>query len=160
MGKPYLLDDIAEDIGRFCARYGRIPVTQTKEKFGTIRVYCGFGCVSLHNLLFPRYVYKHKSFPGWLWRLDCTHGGKFWGFISRIIFPYQKFIYKLAYMRAIWRYPHLFDAITSCMDYPEYVGFEIPTLCSKHSAEKRFNRAYLGDESSCNVCKDPNYSEF
>lgn len=150
--KPYILDKIAYDIGNFCVRYGRIPVTQVKEKYGTVRVYCGFGCTSLHSLLFPNYVYKHKRFPDWLWRLDCNHGSKFWELFSRLIFPYQKFIYKLAYMRAIWKHPDHFDAITSCMDYPEYIGFNIPTLCSTHSQESTVTRNYMSDESKCDEC--------
>lgn len=147
----YILEEIAESIGNFCARYGRISVTQVKEKYGSVRVYCGFGCASLHNLLFPRYVYRHKNFPKWLWHLDCTYGLKFWEYASRIVFPYQKSIYKLAYMRAIWQHPDKFDEITSCMDYPEYIGFVVPKLCSNHSVNVR--RCYI-DSENCEVCRD------
>lgn len=116
------LDLIAHEIGQYCIKYGRIAVTQTKEKFGTVRVYCSFGIWSLHSLIWPHYVYKHPSYPQWLWKLDCSlYGSWFARIVNVIIFPWQKFIYNRAYQKAIKKYPHLKDDITCAADYEEYL---------------------------------------
>jgi hypothetical protein len=101
----------ADEIGQFCRRWGRISVTQTKEKFGTARVYCHFGIHQMHSITHPGYVYSR--YPNWLWHIDCRFIAKFFNFIRlhKIITPYQIWIYKLAYKRAFKKYPHIVDEI-------------------------------------------------
>jgi hypothetical protein len=148
------LDEIAHEIGVFCRRWGRISVSQTKEKYGTVRVYCGFGYYSLHSLIFPGWVYKHPKFPKWLWSLDIYYLSSIIGWFHPILYRYQTWIYSMAYWKQIKKYPHLFDEITGSMDWPEHIGFYIPTLCSECSAEGKFKRAYLGNETNCEICNE------
>jgi len=111
----------AEEIGAFCVRWGRIGVTSTKEKYGTVRVYCVFGLYSLHSLLFPRFVFRHPSFPLWLYRLDSKIMSPAFQALGRPLVWYQIKIYRLAYRRALKRYPHIKEEILSDADYPEYL---------------------------------------
>lgn len=111
----------ADEIGAFCVRWGRIGVTCTKEKYGTVRVYCILGAHSLHALLFPRYVFRHPTFPAWLYRLDYKLTGPAFRVLSRPVSWYQSKIYRLAYYRALKRYPHIKEEILTDADYPEYL---------------------------------------
>lgn len=111
------VEDAAYEIGQFCTRWGRISVGQSKEKYGSARVYCHFGWYQLHCITHPGYAYS--QYPHWLWKLDCTLGGRivrpFWFIVN----PWQKFIYRLAYKRAIKKYPHIRDEILAGADWPD-----------------------------------------
>jgi len=104
----------AEEIGDFCRRWGRIAVTCTKEKWGTVRVYCHFNCcVSLHDILFPgwcrvRGPYRLMTFP--LFKA-----------LAPLAFKWQKFIYRKAYERAVKKYPFIKEEILCCADYSEFL---------------------------------------
>lgn len=111
----------ADEIGAFCVRWGRIGVTSTKEKYGTVRVYCVFGLYSLHSLIFPRFVFRNPSFPIWLYRLDSKITWRLFRAFQRPCVWYQSKIYRLAYQRALKRYPHIKEEILSDADYPEYL---------------------------------------
>jgi len=112
------INDAAEWIGSFLVRWGRVSVSDTKEKWGTARVYCRFGWTQLHDLTHPRYAYL--QYPKWLIRLDFA---VFMPIISRSIgrwiVPYHKFLYRLAYKKAIKKWPHLKLEILNGADYPE-----------------------------------------
>ena len=113
--------DAAFEIGQFCKRYGRISVTQTKEKYGTARVYCHFGWTSLHGLVYPGYVYS--QFPKWLWTADVYYIGPLlrkWP-LGVIMVKYQLFIYRLAYKRALKKYPMIREEILVGADFDEYL---------------------------------------
>ena len=43
------LCQIASEIAVFCRRWGRIAVSDSKSKFGTVRVYCSFGWCMVHD---------------------------------------------------------------------------------------------------------------
>jgi hypothetical protein len=108
------LDIIAQEIGDFLCKWGRISVTQTKEKYGTVRVYCSF-YNSLHSMIWPGYVYRHPKCPDWLWNLSYKFHhipGLFW---------YQKIIYRLAYKKVIKKYPKYHEEILRCADYKEFL---------------------------------------
>lgn len=109
------------EIGNFCRKWGRINVTQTKEKYGTARVYCFLGNMSLHTLVYPGYAYN--QFPQWLCNLDFVIFYKIFNFkpISKLIFVYQKFIYNLAYKRTVKKYPNLREEILICADWLEFM---------------------------------------
>lgn len=114
------VSDAAQYIEDFLKRWGRIFVTQSKEKFGEVRVYCHFGGSSLHSFLFPGYHYKRPWFPQWLWVLDIYYLSKLFSIFTKFGFGrYQKFIYRLAYKRAIKKYPMIKEEILSCPDYSE-----------------------------------------
>lgn len=148
---PYL-DDIAHNIGDTCTKWGRITVTQTKEKYNTVRVYCGFGFNSLHGIIFPNYCYKHPKFPKWLWTLDIFYLSNIVSKLNFIVVPWQKLVYRYAYWKYIKKYPHLFDEITSCADHKEVLGFYLPKLCSHCSVDYK-KSCYLGNETNCHFCK-------
>lgn len=121
----------ADEIGKFCRFWGRIGVTQTKEKYGTARVYCGFGLHQLFSITHPGYAFSR--YPKWLWTLDCLYISKLFTFlkINAIIVPYQLFVYRLAYTRALKKYPAIRDEILSGADYPK----ELKSLYKKYNIE-------------------------
>jgi len=111
----------AQEIGDYCRKWGRIQVTQTKEKYGTARVYCHFGIHQLHSITHPGYCYSR--YPTWLWKFDCIYISKFFELI-RLNIPivgFQKYIYNKAYQNAIKKYPHIREEILSDADWPEYI---------------------------------------
>ena len=112
------INDAADWIGCFLVRWGRVSVTDTKEKWGTARVYCRFGWTQLHDITHPRYVYL--QYPKWLIKADFSF---FMPIISRTIgrwiVPYHEFLYRTAYKMAIKKWPHLKLEILNGADYPE-----------------------------------------
>lgn len=116
--------EVADQIGNFCKRWGRISVTQTKEKFGTVRVYLSFGIFDSHGLIYPGYVYYQSNILKWIdFKILRTRPFEY---VLRILndwllFPYQKWIYKLAYKRALKANPHIRKEILSCADWDEYL---------------------------------------
>lgn len=108
------LDQAASYIGLFCRKYGRIGVSQYKEKYGTVRVYCSFGWDQFGEIIYPGYQWcKGRK---WLWRVYIP----FW--VSRLFAPYQQFIYRLAYKNAIKKWPMIRKEILCCADWSEYLG--------------------------------------
>lgn len=115
MTDEMLLEVIARDIGDFCMKWGRISVTQTKEKYGTVRVYCSIGVWGFHSLIHPGHVYN--QWTEWLWRLDLSIGIIILKPFNPLIIWYQTKIYRLAYKRSVYKYPYLKNAILCCSDY-------------------------------------------
>lgn len=111
----------ADEIGAFCRKWGRISVTCTKEKWGTARVYCSFHYTSLHNLLYPGYVYKRPFWPDWLWAADIHYFSEVlsWRIFSIPLAWYQTRVYRLAYKRALKKYPMIREEILSGADFHE-----------------------------------------
>lgn len=91
-------------------------VSQTKEKFGTVRVYCHFGWDSIYGIFYPRHVWVKKWWP---YRLDLTMSSLLCRLLNIIVVPYQKIIYRLAYKQALRKYPDLRDEIMCCADWYE-----------------------------------------
>lgn len=128
------IDNAAYEIGQFCRRWGKIQVTQTKEKYGTARVYCHFGISTIHDLIWTGHSYNR-------WEQKLGKFGKVcflidWNIIYRIIkftranyliSRYQAFIYRLAYKRAMKKYPHIKGAIKHGADFHEL----LTDLCTK-----------------------------
>lgn len=107
--------DSAEFIGKNLKRFGRVDVSQYKEKFGTVRVYMnGFGIFTLHDITHPGYVYYQYKYanieviPNWLNKL--------------VIIPYQKFLYRFLYKKMVRKFSHLREEILCCADYPELLN--------------------------------------
>lgn len=103
----------ADEIGNFCRRWGRIQVSCSKEKYGTARVYCHFGLYQLNSIFYPGYHYIQK--PKRLMMINIP------GWISTVIFPWQRFIYRLAYKRALKKYPMIRSEILCVADYDEFL---------------------------------------
>lgn len=104
------IGDAAFEIGQFIARWGRIGVLQTKEKFGTARVYCSFGFDCFHGIIWP---FKHWIHSWWPYRFDLWLTWQIRKItpLVRLIDRYQCWIYRLAYKRAIKKRPHLKEEI-------------------------------------------------
>lgn len=110
------IEDAADEIGVFLAKWGRISVHQTKEKFGTVRVYCSFGWDCFHGIIWPRHMWIHKWWP---YYFDLLIAKVTLPILSRVAFPYQRWIYRKAYSNAVKKYPHLREEIFSCVDFGE-----------------------------------------
>lgn len=59
-------------IGIRIARYGRVNVTQCKEKWGTARVYCSFGWWDLYSVVRPTYVWVPDNMK-WMQMTNVTN---------------------------------------------------------------------------------------
>jgi hypothetical protein len=114
------IDAAAAYIGQGLRRWGRVDVHQTKEKFGTVRVYCTLGFHMFHQIIWPGFVYNQYPWK-WLWRLDCTLY-PVWRRIDPLIAPFHCWLYRWFYKSAIRRWPHLRAEITDGADYPKLLG--------------------------------------
>lgn len=97
-------------IGQMCRSWGRIDA-HDKEKYGTVRVYVMFGCKDLHSLLYPGYAYVRGNY-----RLMTF---PFLAPLRPLVSWWQPFIYRLAYKRALRKWPRIRIEILLCADYPE-----------------------------------------
>jgi hypothetical protein len=111
------ISDAASYIGCRLIREGRVPVTCIKEKYGTVRVYCGFGWHSLLSITHPNYCH-YGPYPEWLMHLDIYYLSKI---ISRLPFvrSYHRFTYRRVYAAAVKKWPHLREEILTDADWPE-----------------------------------------
>lgn len=117
-GETEVLCDIAAyEIGKFLLKWGRIPVRQTKAKFGTVRVYCSFGYYSFHCFFNPQHIFVR--WPKWLYGIDLQISSYIMPILNKIVIPYQQFIYRRAYERAVKRFPTITGNILCCADFPE-----------------------------------------
>jgi len=105
------LEDAAEWIGINLSRWGRISVLQTKEKYGTARVYCKFGHNELSELFYPFCDYRPRL--GWFGRIEWLPRIYNW-----LLVPYQQRLYRIIYDRALKKWGHLADEILSGADEP------------------------------------------
>lgn len=116
------VEHAAREIGQFCGKWGRIGVMQTKEKYGRCAVYCHFGIHQLFSITHPGYAYSR--YPQWLWNLDTTCVSRVFEFlrINKLVIPYQRFVYRLAYNRALKKYPLIQSEILNGADYIELLA--------------------------------------
>jgi hypothetical protein len=112
------ITQIAEMIGDFCKRWGRINVMDSKEKWGTVRVYVRFGWHDLHSIVYPGYAYNQWANT---MRYIDTLLGPLIRKLNFLVIPYQEWIYKLAYNRALDKHPEFREEILCCCDFPEYL---------------------------------------
>lgn len=110
------VSEAAEYIGEGLRKWGRANVTQYKEKFGQVRVYCYLGLSMFHQLIWPGYCRSMYPYH-WMWVLDIKLS-KLWKYISFIIVtPYHVWLYRKLYKNAVKKWPHLHDEIVACADY-------------------------------------------
>jgi hypothetical protein len=111
------IGDAAYYIGANLRRWGRVGVTQTKEKFGTARVYCSFGWDQLHSITHPGHM--HGRYPKWLWSIDCLYLSRCMWLVNWAVVPFHKWLYRYFYMRALKKWPHLAGEILLGADWTE-----------------------------------------
>jgi hypothetical protein len=109
-------DNAAYFIHQYLMRYGRISVIQSKEKFGTVRVYCMLGYWGFYDAIYPGKMWVH--WPRWLHGLDLNYGHAVMRILNKVIVPYHKFIYRRAYKKAVEKYPHIRKRILDTADFP------------------------------------------
>jgi hypothetical protein len=107
------IDEAASYIGENCRKWGRIGVSQYKEKYGTVRVYCHFGFYDLSSLIYPGYHYYPK-WTKWMRYVPIS-------WLNRLIVPIQTRIYRHFYKQAVKKWPHLTDEILCAADWDEYL---------------------------------------
>lgn len=111
------LNDAIDYIETNLVKWGRINVSQAKEKYGTVRIYCSLGWYQFHSITHPRSCYSR--YPKWLWKLDCIYGSKIVALINPLIYVYHKWLYRLIYAKAVRKFPHLKIEIVCCADFSE-----------------------------------------
>ena len=111
------ITDAAHYIGHILRRWGRVGVADCKEKYGEVRVYCTFGWHQLHNITHPGHFFSR--YPKWLWELDCTYLHYLIRPLNVAVIPIQRSLYRIAYRRALRKWPHLRDEILEGADFPE-----------------------------------------
>lgn len=109
----------ANYIGQNLIRWGRVSVFTYKEKFGTVRVYCGgLGWYQFHSITHPGHAFNR--YPKWLSKLDDKIGTKIVPFLFNwIVIPYHKWLYKKLYQDMVKKHPHLREEILCVADYRE-----------------------------------------
>lgn len=124
------VDDAGYYIGRWLRTWVRLPVTQIKEKFGTVRVYCGFGWSTLYSIWRPSHCWVS---PYWPYKLDLwlSYDTPFLKWLNFIVVPIQQRAYAWRYKKAVQKWPHLYNEIVSCADHGELFEGVVPGY--KHS---------------------------
>ena len=62
----------------------------------------------------------------WPWKLDLTVFNWVSPLLNRLMIPYQKWIYRRVYKKAVQKWPHLYDEIVSCADWGELFEGYLP----------------------------------
>ncbi len=114
------LDESIQMVDSFMRFWGRIGVN-SKEKFGTARIYVTWWDGSLHSMIYPGYHFC--QFPKWLWKLDLNVIGPLMRFtrIQKFVYWYQRKIYSMAYSRALKRFPKMKVELVIAADFEELI---------------------------------------
>jgi len=113
------LDDAGWFIGGWLVRWARLSVFQIKEKFGTLRIYCGFGWSSFYSIYRPRHCWIS---PWWPRRLDLVVSKYLMPVLNKVVIPIQKKLYRYRYKKAVQKWPHLKLEILISADYGELLN--------------------------------------
>ena len=118
---PYFRDvgEAAYYIGNYLRKWGRVGVRDTKEKYGSCRVYLSLGWRQLHCITHPGHCFSR--YPKWLWILDCKYLSKIVRLLNYIVVPYHTWLYNRAYQNAIKKWPHIREEILINADWPELI---------------------------------------
>lgn len=133
------LNEAIHYIDDFCTKYGFIQVT-SKEKWGQADIYVYWWDGTIWSLFYTSRWWKmSKKWPGWLRSVDFKLGDLLTLIgVRRLVHAYQQFIYKLAYDRALNRWPHLKEEIVGGMAEWEV----LEKVMVKHQLTKQ----YRGDD--------------
>lgn len=115
LGLDKAIDIIEKDL-----RFWRISVRQTKEKFGTARIYCRLGWYCLLDITHPGYTFYR--YPKWLMTFDIFILSRIIPFFNFIVLPIHKKVYHDAYKKAVIKYPHLKEEICCMADYVDLLS--------------------------------------
>lgn len=110
------LNDAGHFIGDWLRTWVRMEIRDVKEKFGTLRIYCGFGWQNIYAIWRPGYMWVHKWWP---YRLDSAVSRVIMPLLNKVVVPMQARAYRTRYELAVERWPHLKQEILCCADYPE-----------------------------------------
>jgi hypothetical protein len=110
------LDKAIDYIHRNLVRWGRINVRQSKEKFGTARIYCSLGWTSLLSITHPGYMH-YRPYPKWLVKFDIYVLSRIIPYLNYVVLPYHKWLYRKIYSNAVKSYPHIKEEITCMADF-------------------------------------------
>lgn len=123
------INDAAAYIGHWLIHWARMPVSNYKEKFGTVRVYCHFGWHGVYAIWRPHYAWYPKWWPMTLdfWLADT------WAFrlLNKAVVVLQQKAYVWRYKKAVEKWPHLREEILSAADWGELFDGKIKGY--KHS---------------------------
>jgi len=129
----------------------RLPVTQVKEKYGTLRCYMsGLGFENLHYITHPGHCYSR--YPKWLWRMCCggclSSRNWFWRWlVYRPSAWVHSKLYRRAYRKTVEKWPHLAAELLSMADARDLlVGIVDQDKC-EHSSTWTSNKG-----RQCGVC--------
>lgn len=111
------ISDAAYWLGKNLRRWGRISVTDTKEKYGTARVHVSWGWDQIHSITHPGFHYR--QYPLWLWRFDCMYLSRCLPLVNWAVVPLQQKLYRFLYKRALKKWPHLAGEILMGADWTE-----------------------------------------
>lgn len=114
------ISDAATYIAKELRTYARINVRDSKEKWGTVRVYCDFGWYNLHSIMYPGYY--RNQFPKWLANLDNRYLWQLVSLLNIVVVPFHKRFYRKTYRRAIHKWPHLRKEILAGADHSELLA--------------------------------------
>lgn len=118
------INDAAYFIAHWLKTWVRLPVQQYKEKFGTVRVYCGFGWHGVYSIWRPGYCWYPKWWP---MRMDFWLANTFlWQQLNRAVIKVQQRAYAWRYKKAVQRWPHLYKEIVSAADWGELFEGIVP----------------------------------
>lgn len=117
------IDEAARYIGDGLSRWARIHVSQTKEKYGTVRVYCSFGFDSFYGIWRPRHCWIPTWYP---WRFDLWISQFVIPLVNLIVMPLQKKYYTHRYSQAVRKWPHLYKEILCDADWAELFEGTVP----------------------------------
>lgn len=84
------------------------------------RVYTTLGWQSLLSITHPGWCH-YSPYPKWLMWLDIYYLSRVIPYLNYVVFPYHKFLYRLAYKKALAKWPHLELEILCGADWPEYL---------------------------------------
>lgn len=98
-------------------RWGRVSVSQAKEKFGCARIYCSLGWSDLHSITHPGYCFS--QYPQWLWNFNCLYSTRLMILFNWFIVPYHMWLYRKLYSDMVKKFPHIKTEITCDADFPE-----------------------------------------
>ena len=113
----------AEYIGIWLRIWPLMNVRDMKEKFGTVRVYCGFGWSCFHSIIWPGYMWIHKWWP---YKLDLYLSDYIMPVLNKLVVPIQQRAYVWRYKKAVQKWPYLYNEIVSMADHGELFNGEIP----------------------------------
>jgi len=100
-------------------RFWRVGILQSKEKFGTCRIYCKLGWNSLHDITHPGHAFYR--YPKWLKYIDIYGFSNIIPLLNYLVVPIHRWAYHNAYKLACEKYPHLVEEICCMADYGELI---------------------------------------